>query len=55
MSRTLRRAGKALVSADALAIAGAVLLAVGAWMAWPPAGPLLAGVLLLSAARSEAR
>lgn len=29
-------------------LAGLVLLAVGAWMAWPPAGPMVAGALLVA-------
>lgn len=31
----------------ALFVIGLVLLAVGAWMAWPPAGPLVAGGVLV--------
>lgn len=27
---------------------GLVLVSFGAWMAWPPAGPIVAGVLLLA-------
>lgn len=31
--------------------AGALLIAYGAWQAWPPAGPVVAGVFLLAADR----
>lgn len=34
---------------DVLHVAGAGLVSVGAWMAWPPAGFLVGGVLLLAA------
>lgn len=34
---------------DVLHVAGAGLVSVGAWMAWPPAGFLVGGVLLLLA------
>lgn len=34
---------------DVLHIAGAALVSVGAWMAWPPAGFLIGGALLLTA------
>lgn len=30
---------------------GALLIAYGAWQAWPPAGPVVAGLFLLAADR----
>lgn len=46
------RARRQLVpSAEALMLvvllAGVALLTLGAWMAWPPAGPLVAGAFLV--------
>ena len=35
---------------DALLIAGAASVSFGAWMAWPPAGFIIAGVLAIVAA-----
>lgn len=31
---------------DAIGISGLVLVTVGAWMAWHPAAPMLAGMML---------
>lgn len=34
---------------DVLIIAGAASASYGAWLAWPPAGPLIGGMLLIVA------
>lgn len=43
-------AGHALrvLSAAAGGLLGVLLVAVGAWMAWPPAGPMAAGGLIVA-------
>jgi len=40
---------------DALLLLGAGSLTYGSWMAWPPAGYLVAGVMLLAAGIQLAR
>ena len=40
---------------DALLIAGAASISFGAWMAWPPAGWLVAGALSIIAGVQIAR
>lgn len=34
---------------DAFLLAGCALLSFGAWLAWPPAGAIVSGALLLTA------
>lgn len=38
------------IARDALGLLGALLLAYGAWMAWPPAGFIVGGVMAIMAA-----
>lgn len=38
-----------LLLPDALLVAGACALSYGAWLAWPPAGFMVAGVVSLTA------
>jgi len=45
MARLKRLAGNALT--DGLALAGAGLVAYGAWLAWPPAGAIVGGLALI--------
>ena len=40
---------------DLMLISGAVSISFGAWLAWPPAGYLVAGVLLIFAGLEVAR
>lgn len=39
----------ALRLAVGFVVAGTVAVTAGAWMAWPPAGPMVLGVVLLAA------
>jgi hypothetical protein len=41
--------------ANALLLLGAALITLGAWQAYPPAGPILTGALLISATMLHAR
>jgi hypothetical protein len=40
---------------DLSAIAGVALISFGAWLAWPPAGFLVAGALILAGALASGR
>lgn len=51
---SVRNSAKALAP-DVLLLAGAASLSYGAWLAWPPAGFIVAGALLIVAALKLAR
>jgi ABC-type protease/lipase transport system fused ATPase/permease subunit len=40
---------------DVVGIAGIAMLSFGAWLAWPPAGFMVAGTILLAAAVASVR
>jgi len=48
------RVRMAVTLPDVLAGVGIACIAFGAWLAWPPAGWLVLGTLLILIARSEA-
>jgi hypothetical protein len=54
LANVLSSAARAISSPDAIAMAGFALVALGAWMAWPPAGPMALGAVLILVARTEA-
>ena len=52
MDAKLAKLAKAVgpLTRDLIGLAGVTLIALGCWMAWPPLGIIVAGILLLVAA-----